>query len=213
MARKKRTAKRTRTQRVIYISMEGSVTEPRYFDSLIKKYNLKNVRLLKRPKTQSSPKQVVDRLDKQKSPRKKDHDVELFEEFWAVIDRDKWSPETLDKVAKHAKGKGYKFADSNPCFDLWLLMHLASLGECKGLAGSAEIGGAKKVLQKLKEMDPGFDKAKYKAANYVEKVETAIKNAQKTDTEPDTRWLNQIGSRVYKLAQSIIASSPNNPGH
>ena len=212
-ARKRRGTKRTRSQSVIYISMEGSVTEPRYFDRLIREYKLKNVRLLKRSKTKSSPNQVIARLDDYKSRRKKEHDVELVEEFWAVIDRDNWPPETLARAAKRAERKGYKIADSNPCFELWLLLHLTSLDKCKGLAGSAEIGGAKKVLQTLKEIDPGFDKTTYRAAEYVDKVETAIKNALKTDTERDTRWLNQIGSRVYKLALSIINSSPNNPSH
>ena len=58
-----------------------------------------------------------------------------------------------------------------------------------------------------------YSKSKLKTSDYLPHISTAIENARKSDIRPNDRWLNQIGSRVYKLVQSIIDSSPNNPLH
>ena len=57
------------------------------------------------------------------------------------------------------------------------------------------------------------NKGKWKAAKYMQMTNCAIENARKSDVKPNDRWLNQNGSRVYKLAQSIIDSSSHNPGN
>lgn len=56
-----------------------------------------------------------------------------------------------------------------------------------------------------------YSKSNLKTSCYLPNVDAAIANARASDVKESDRWLNQIGSRVYKLAQSIIDSSPNNP--
>ena len=202
--------RRTIKKRII-IAMEGSKTEPRYFDSLIKKLELRNVKLLKRSKTKSSPLNVIARLNKEKRKIEKEHGKREKDEFWAVFDRDNWPTEMLDKVASQAKDKKYCLADSNPCFELWLLLHHKRLSELKGLEGSAATGGCDSVKRELKKFDENYNKSGYNTEKYIEKIDHAIANAKETDTESQVRWLNQIGTRVYLLAQSVIDSSSPQP--
>ena len=197
--------RRTIRKRII-IAMEGSKTEPRYFGSLIKKLGLRNVELLKRSKTKSSPLNVIASLDKERREIEKEYGKHEKDEFWAVFDRDNWPTETLDKVASQAEKKKYCLADSNPCFELWLLLHDKRLSELKGLEGRAAIGGCDSVKEELKKVDKNYDKSKYKTEGYIEKIGNAIQNAKETDTEHQTRWLNSIGTRVYLLVESIRLS-------
>ena len=215
MARRNIRKSKTRAiKKRIIIAMEGSKTEPRYFDSLIKKLELRNekslhVKLLKRSKTDSSPLNVIASLDKERREIEKEYGKHEKDEFWAVIDRDNWPPETLDKIASQAEDKKYRLADSNPCFELWLLLHHKRLSELKGLEGRAATGGCDSVKRELKKFDENYNKSKYNTERYIEKIGNAIQNAKETDTESQVRWLNSIGTRVYLLAQSVIDSSPS----
>ena len=208
---KARATKKRIIKKRIIIAMEGSKTEPRYFDSLIKKLELKNVKsldvkLLKRSKTDSSPLDVIASLDKKRREIEKEYGKRKKDEFWAVFDRDNWPTGMLDKVVSQAEKKKYRLADSNPCFELWLLLHDKRLSELKGLEGRAATGGCDSVKEELKKFDENYDKSKYNTERYIEKIGNAIQNAKETDTEHQTRWLNSIGTRVYLLVESIRSS-------
>ncbi len=191
-------------KKLIIIATEGSKTELQYFDSLRSKFGLRNVKPLKRKRTRSSPLDVLKQLNREKG---KLRGTQRSNEYWAVIDKDNWSKQILEQFITSAQRKGYKVADSNPCFELWLLLHYESVGRLKGLEGSAATGGCASVERELKKFDKNYDKSRYESAKYIEKIDNAIKNAAKTDTQPQDRWLNQIGTRVYRLAQSIIPPS------
>lgn len=208
MPRKKRKRKVSRTRKVFYIAMEGSVTERRYFDSLIKKYNLRNVYLLKKPKTRSSPTDVIKRLEKQMRNRRDDHGVSLVEKYWAVFDTDLRPIETLERVAAIAARKQIHLATSNPCFELWLLLHFGALRQMRGVEGSAATGGCDKVIEYLKrKFDQNYDKSTFNSPAYMQKINEAIYNASESDSDDVDAWMNSICTRVYKLVQSIIDSS------
>lgn len=216
MGKSTRKSKNRVIKKRIIIAMEGSKTESRYFDSLIKKLELRNdkslhVKLLKRSKTDSSPLNVIESLNKERCEIEEEYGKQEKDEFWVVIDRDNWSTEALDKVASQAEKKKYCLADSNPCFELWLLLHHKRLRELKGLEGRAATGGCDSVKKELKKVDKNYDKSKYNTERYIEKIGNAIQYAKETDTEPQTRWLNSIGTRVYLLAQSVIDSSSPQP--
>ena len=86
MARKSRKVQPSQRRKVIYIAFEGSKTERKYFDGVIKQHNgCRNIRLLTKKNTRSSPSDVIKRLDMQKGTRKQVHAVELEEEFWLGI--------------------------------------------------------------------------------------------------------------------------------
>ncbi len=118
----------------------------------------------------------------------------------------------LSEVTRQAQQKGYFIADSNPCFETWLLLHFDSLDELKELTCETATK-CDKVITKLthKDFDPSYTKSKMDTAIYIDRVLTAIANAKQMDVQSNGRYLNQIGSRVYRLVESIIQSSPNNP--
>ena len=76
---------------------------------------------------------------------------------------------------------------------------------CNGYAVTCD-----EIERRLKQtdMDPSYRKSRIDTKKYFDRIETAIKNAKLADSQPNNRYLNQIGSRVYKLVQSIIDSSP-----
>ena len=196
----------------IIIAMEGSETEPRYFDSLKSKLRSTNVTLLKRKRTRSSPSDVLKQLDREKRERKKVREHNAVIEYWAVIDKDNRPPEELNKIANHAKCKNYHLADSNPCFELWLLLHYKPLNQFSGLEASGDNSACSQVERQLEKLDRSYDKdkkGKLDTSKYMPIINTAIQNAKETDPQPQDRWLNRIGTRVYLLAQSIIDSSPS----
>ena len=214
MARKSRKIKAKQQRTVFYVAMEGSVTERKYFDALISKYDLRNVYLLKKSPTRSSPHDVIKRLDQQAKKRKNDHGNILDEKYWAVFDTDNRPIRTLRQVASKAARKKYCLAVSNPCFELWLLLHYGSLANMKGLEGSAATGGCESTIAYLKRRyDKTYEKSTLEPSEYVERVAEAINNATASDSDEDDAWMASVSSRVYKLVESIIesATSPNNP--
>lgn len=52
-----------------------------------------------------------------------------LDEFAVLIDRDKHthSEANMSECINHCKDKGYKCYIANPCFEFWLLMHLANI--------------------------------------------------------------------------------------
>lgn len=73
----------------------------------------------------SSPRHVLHRLDEFK--KEYDLDLEKGDQLWLVCDTDHWIEpshiKNLVKVVRQCAQKGIGVALSNPCFDLWLLLH------------------------------------------------------------------------------------------
>ena len=197
---------RKKPKKRIFISTEG-VTEYIYFNKLKTELRAGNIDVLKST-SKTSPKQVLSRLAKYQP---KHGDIRAGDDLWLVIDKD---DRDLSAIFSTADFRKYLFADSNPCFELWLIMHCKALHEVQGLEGSAAVGGCDKVIEELrKHIDPNYHKTNYQVDAYVDQRKVAIANAKTADSNRGDRWLNQIGSRVYKLAQSILDSSPNHPSN
>lgn len=213
--------KKYRDAKLIVIATEGEVTEPTYFEDLAFDARFRHprvvIQVLPAISGLSSPKHVIDRLDKiRRESRLYDGD-----ELWLVIDKDKWEDSMLSEVAQQVLQKGYCLADSNPCFEIWLLLHKRSLDdytpqeqeELKENRRPRPRSSRTRLEKELIDICGSYDKRNLNTSHYLPFVDSAIENADNADTECDTRWLNNLGSRVYKLVQSIIDSSPNNPLH
>ncbi len=206
--------KKFRDAKLIIIATEGSKTEHAYFNSLAFDERYRNrkvhVEVLEKKTTASAPKDVIKYLNK----FKQEYKLNRHDELWLVIDRDSWSEQMLSEVTQQARQNYYLLADSNPCFELWLLLHRKSLGnyneeELKELEANKKAGYRTRLEKELMEICGSYNKNNLKTSHYIPYVSTAIKNAKETDTQPQDRWLNQIGTRVYRLAQSIIRPSPS----
>lgn len=132
---------------------------------------------------------------------------------WLVIDVDRWGDAKLAEIAQECHQKNYKLAVSNPCFELWLLLHLKSLNEYSEDV-LEEFRENPKITQNRSRLDIELLEilGEYNKSNLVEKhflpfVEQAIQRARDLDVNPSARWPNDLGSRVYLLAEKIIDQS------
>ena len=198
-----------RDAKAIVIATEGELTEPIYFEELALDERFRNprveVKILPTIDGRSAPNHVIRRLDE----IRRKHGFYEGDRLWLVIDKDAWEDGLLSEVARQANQKGYCIADSNPCFEVWLTMHFGSIHELMELNCRKDSITCDAIVNRLKQddMDPLYRKSRIDTEIYFDRLMTAIQNAELTDIQPDDRYLNQIGSRVYKLAQSIIKSS------
>ena len=115
-----------RDARLIVIASEGKDTERIYFKALAKEYtNLRvHVRILERSENEqnnSSPEHVLKQLNDYKSK----YDLKADDELWLVVDKDRWTETMLSHVATECSQEvAMHMALSNPCFELWLLLHM-----------------------------------------------------------------------------------------
>ena len=200
-----------RDARLIVVVTEGSKTEPKYFREMAsqKYYYNPKVKLYvieKEDNSASAPEHVIEELNgfNQK------YDLEEDDEFWLVIDVDSWGDEKLSQIAAACIQKNFYLAVSNPCFEIWLLLHLKSLDEYRNetlgefLENKKVNGGRTRVDAELLKILGQFNKSNLNVDCFLPNLNEAIKRAEDLDTYPDHRWPNEIGSRVYLLAKRII---------
>lgn len=115
-----------RDVRLIVIASEGKDTERIYFKALAKEYTNPrvHVHILERSETEqnnSSPEHVL----KQLNDYKEQYALESDDELWLVVDKDQWKDKMLSHVATACtQNNCMHIALSNPCIELWLLLHL-----------------------------------------------------------------------------------------
>jgi hypothetical protein len=129
------------------------------------------------------------------------------DQLWLVIDRDSqsWKPREMAEVAKASAQKHYYLAVSNPCFELWMLLHFEDLPN-----QSAE------RKQEVLENKGGFLKSEINrrlapATEYIDHfiphTDRAIARSKVLDTKPGERWPSGLGTRVYRLVEQLQPKS------
>lgn len=196
-----------RDARLIIIATEGEQTEKKYFYDLARFYhNPKiHVEILDRFTNASSPEKIVELLDKFRQKYYQDEDDEL----WLVIDVDQWGEKKLAGVARGCQQKNYLLAVSNPCFELWLLLHIKSLDEYSNdilneFRENKKTNNRSRLETELLDLLGSYNKRKIDTGKFFPTIELAIQRAKSLDRQPDHRWPNDLGSRVYRLVESII---------
>lgn len=140
---------RPESNKLIFLSCEGNVTEEEYFGRVTEIYDevkskiqfisIKEEILVKKERDRteeeirelgkSKPWQLLEKIEKYKEEKKDifDFDKHPDDEFWIVSDVDEnTAPENLEKrkeTLNKCREKGYDYAISNPFFEIWLLLH------------------------------------------------------------------------------------------
>ena len=118
------------------------------------------------------------------------------DELWLMIDRDSWSEAELDEVATEiAKNPQFHLALSNPCFELWLYLHLAD---------NKPFDHRDKLPPALAKILGRYDKAGYDVERIVKGVDEAIRRAERLDTPPQNTWPKNQQTHVYRLMKKIL---------
>ena len=202
-----------RDARLIVIASEGKDTERIYFKALAKEYTNPrvHVHILERSEDEqnnSSPEHVLKQLNDYKGH----YELESDDELWLVVDRDRWTEAMLSRVATEcAQDNFMHVALSNPCIELWLLLHLVDAT----LLTPEEQQLWMENRRKSKNADPylkvrlrqemgSYHESSYDAKMLIEHVEVAIARAKALDKNPADRWPQTLGTRVYLLAESVM---------
>lgn len=199
-----------KSARLIVIAAEGRNTENIYFEAM--KVSLcdpsVHVEVLHRNDDDSSPEnvysQIRDFMD--------EYNIREDDQLWLVIDRDRWTAKMLSSVARYcSQNENMNFCVSNPCFELWLLLHLEDIKSYSKqnmnlLAANKKNSkrGNTWLKKRMKELMGHYQESDYDATKLLETIDLAIDRAIQLDTVPADRWPQSIGTRVYLLAKSIM---------
>ena len=140
-------------RRTVVIFCEGSAAEPDY---------LKAVKALPQVRSDTSinieidPEQGVPMTLVENAVRRKRCDDEV-DEFWCVFDVE-WPVHhpNLANAIERARAHGISLAISNPCFDLWLILHLADHTAFIENNDAAKSGNRRLARQAGSRIDPAM---------------------------------------------------------
>ena len=118
-----RSEERTRDATLVVIASEDRFAVKQYFD-LFHSTRIQ-FHVLETEDGKSSPEHVMARLERYLD----EYSVGVGDQFWLVLDTDHWIEgshlQNLVEVVKRCRQKGISVALSNPCFELWLLLHFS----------------------------------------------------------------------------------------
>ena len=193
---------------LIVIAMEGAETEPQYFNAVSKiadesKSRLKLKILPKRENTVSAAKYVLEQMN----DYKKEFGIKKTDELCLVIDRDAQSLKeaNLADVARLCADKQYLLALSNPCFELWLLLHHLDVSAESEAEKQSLLANKKQFAKnKLRQIMGSYNPANLNLDDFWPQTRVAIERANALDNSPKDRWPNDLGSRVYLIMDKVL---------
>ena len=161
------------------IATNGESTERTYFDSLKREswIRAKVVVVFER----GSPVELV----RGASRRQQEND---YDEAWAVCDVDDYPTRDASTEARRSE---VRLAWSNPCFEVWLLLHLGNH------AGYVE--NAKKARDLLRRYIPNWDKTALDFDRFRDGVADACRRAARLDPPPDGNPSTSVEELVAAL--------------
>ncbi len=178
---------------MLIIATEGEVTEKQYFELFRLRSSRVQVKVLETGDGKSAPKHVVERL----RSFRREFELTKHDEMWLVIDTDRWPEQQLSEVAASATQLNIGLAVSNPCFELWLLLHHFDPAK---IPADANCGN---IVDLLREHLGAYNQTNIQREPYEPYIPDAIRRAEIMDVAPAERWPNAIGTRVYRLMQVV----------
>lgn len=156
----------------------------------------------------SSPEHVLKQLNDYKSQ----YELEADDELWLVVDKDRWTEAMLSRVATECSQEvAMHMALSNPCFELWLLLHLEDAASLtpeeyvRWMENRRRSRNSDPYLKtRLRQIIGSYHESSYDALTLISHVEEAIDRARALDNNPNDRWPQTLGTRVYLLAESVM---------
>ncbi len=165
--------------RRFYLYCEGGNTEPQYFSAL--KLELENTIIIE--KAVGVPMTIADAASNKKQELAASKDPhEENDEVWAVFDRD--AHPNFDEAVALCEKHGVGLARSNPCFEVWLILHIEDFDK------ACDRSSAQKHL---KGIDNTYNPKKGKAPDCVQILEN-LAEAEKRATSQLKRRRNEDNS-------------------
>lgn len=133
------------------------------------------------------------------------------DEFCILIDKDRHthSHNNLKEVVDYCREKGYQCYIANPCFEFWLLLHLADVkreykDKLEQIKENVKISNNHTYVSKevSKKAYHGKGGIKFED-NYLHHVEEAIERAKEFASEEES-LIEDIGCNLWKLLKSMM---------
>jgi RloB-like protein len=182
----------------VLVCCEGEVTEPSYFKGLKRKgqNNLLDVEV--RPGG-SNPKTLVDfaagrKKDTENQARRQRDDNLRYDEIWCVFDVD--THDHIPDAKQKAAANHIDLAISNPCFELWLLLHFQEQHAHIERRG---------VQSACRQHMPGYDK-EVPFDEIFPRYQDGVKRAQALEHWQETRGCagENPSTGVHRLTERIM---------
>lgn len=202
-------------EKLFILSYEGTVSEKKYFEDFRKSdiFNdsgLIEIISLKRPKDKGSdPINVKKLLQK----AKREYRFKNTDEFWLIIDRDDWESihnHNFESLVLDCKNENNFFlAMSNPCFEIWLILHLKDVNEFsdnekQALLKNPKVRSSKNHIDKVLGDIQGRGYNKRPNPNiFLPKTQLAIDRAKELDNNKED-YPSNLGSHIYKLVEKLL---------
>jgi hypothetical protein len=193
--RKKRPLHRTtatlRDARLIVVATEGQETEKVYFSGF--QSPRLHIHVVACEDGKSAPQHVLERLARFKS----DYELAGDDQLWLVVDVDRWRDRTLSEVAAECNRSRINLAVSNPCFELWVALHLPN--------PPPDNATCDELVAHLRRELGSYRKSNFDVTRVLQGLDTAIARARTALDGTTDRWPQRMGTSVYKLAEQIRA--------
>jgi hypothetical protein len=192
-----RNEQHVRDTNLIIIATEGKRREQHYFTMDLFTNNKKiQIQIIPAFDNKSSPKDVLNKLHEYASEFQFDEN----DQFWLVIDKDRWDKAGLYEIISLCNYSNYRVALSNPCFELWLLLHFRKVNELE-LTENMSCTDIKNIFNpQLAERDEGSYEA-----TFARWIPHALQESPKLDNHPKAPLPDCPGTRVYRLVEQLIS--------
>jgi len=201
------------------IVTEGKVTEPVYFNLLLRDLHLSTVRIKVQPGDASDPRRVIltaERLAKEQKINAKNsllgiNEPAKFDHVWAVVDTDVAVRNHIwNDVEQLAAARKVKLAHSTPCFEFWLLLHFGFTTRTDLVDGTAAKAAVKHALGR--DYSTNEATAKQAIATFLSKWPEAVGHAERVrrhHEEAQTPKPANPSTEVDRLVRALNDSKPN----
>lgn len=179
------------------IATEGQKTEKQYFE-MFQSERVEVVVLPTSDDNKSSPQEVYKRL----ALFREQFDLGREDQLWLMIDIDHWAQpnhiKNLATICKEARRRNLRLAISNPCFELWLLLHHS---EIENVSVTCE-----EVENLLRTTLGEYNKSNVKTHLFRDKIADAVRRAESLDNDLNALWPGCPGTHIYRIIKVLPVS-------
>lgn len=189
--------RRQRDARKFVIATEDTFAPKQYFDAF--ELNRVSVEVVPTMDNRSAATHVVNRLKELRERARQLGDLVDGDEFWVLLDTDHWTRGThvaqFARAIKEGRDAGFSVAVSNPCFELWLLLHVVEEppNPCT----------AETLTNALRAACGSFNKTNIPVERIMPGVEEALRRARQLDLG-ENGWPQAVGTQVCRLVELLL---------
>ncbi len=208
-------------EKLFILSYEGTVSEKKYFEDFRKSKLFNDSGLIEIISLKRTKKSGTDPISVKKllQEAKREYRFKNTDEFWLVIDRDDWESihhHNFDSLVLDCKAEeNFFLAMSNPCFEIWLILHLKDINEFseeekQKLVENEKISNSKNYIDTVlsETQGRGYNK-RPNPMIFLPLTQVAIDRAKALDNGVEEYPIN-LGTHIYKLVEKLSSKESKN---